>query len=139
MNSILENFTSELLWRLGLGLLSVIVTLVVPILANQARLYFLVLREEGAAQLGTERFNLVWGFTEAMIRSAEQQLGLETNAQKKEFVVNAVYTFAHTQGWPLTREQVDDFVEGVFNAVKPSLKDPNPYLLAPPTTFTPAG
>ncbi len=137
MESILDQFTAELLWRLGLGLLSLIVTLVVPILANQARLYFLVIREKAAIQLGTERFNLVWGFAEAMIRSAEQQLGLETNAQKKEFVVNAVYAFAHTQGWSLTREQVDDFVEGVFNAVKPSLKDG--YLLASPATFTPVG
>lgn len=123
MENISNLLTPELLWRLGLGLLSLVTAVVLPVLANQARYYFLALREKVAAELGSERFNLVWNFCETMIRAAEQQIGLETNAQKKEFVVTAVYKFAQSQSWPLTYEQVDNLVEGVFNAVKPSLED----------------
>lgn len=118
----MENFfTPELLWQLGLGILSLVISAVLPLLANQLRHYLLQLRDKAEAEIGSERFNLIWNFTETMIRAAEQHLGLETNAAKKTYVVDAVYTFATAQGWPLTHEQIDDIVEGVFNAIKPSL------------------
>lgn len=124
MESFLELFTAEVIWRLAIGLASIVVSIVLPIITNQVRYYLLELRAKAIAKMGSERFNLVWNYAETMIRAAEQQMGLETNAQKNAFVDKVVYEFAQAQGWALTHEQVDDFVEGVFNAVKHSLKDP---------------
>ena len=124
MENFLDAFTSEVIFRLAIGLASVVVAIVLPILANQVRYYLLELRAKVEAELGSERFHLVWGYAETMVRAAEQQTGLDTNAKKNAFVDKVVYEFAQAHGWPLTHEQVDDFVEGVFNAIKPSLKAP---------------
>lgn len=66
------------------------------------------------AEIGERWWKLLREGAETLIHAAEQITGIDTNEEKKDFVLNQLVLLAEAWKVPLTREQIGYIVEGVY-------------------------
>lgn len=73
-----------------------------------------VLKEKLRAEMGPKWWNLVETAASTLINAAEQVTGIDTNDEKKAFVLDQLEKLVIAWNIPLTKEQLDAIIEGVY-------------------------
>ncbi len=103
--------------------------LVIPILAGilvyYLKGYLEVLGEKAGEQIGADKLDTLLLFVEMTIRAAAQAVDLDTDDKRKDYVVAQVVNLVVELGLPLSEEQVDDLIEGIYNRIKEEVNKPS--------------
>jgi hypothetical protein len=105
----------------GVSALVILLPVVIAILSYYLKGYLQELKKRVEGEVGKERLDQVLELTELLIRAAEQLTGLETDEAKKDYVTKELTELVADLGLPLTPEQIDAIIEGVYQGLK------NPY------------
>ena len=120
----LEDLINELPVRLALFAL--------PLLATIAVFYWrrfqTAATEEVEARVGETQFHLLENWARSFILAAEQITGIDTNEEKKNFVLDALDGMARQLNIPVTRATLSVLIEGTLKLLKVEV-------LNPPITF----
>ena len=102
--------------------------LVLPILASivvyYLKGYVQILGVKANEEIGTERLTQLMWFADLIVRSAEQVVGLEGDEAKKDYALGKIKTLRDEYGLPLSDDQLDDLIEGIYNGIKDEIKKP---------------
>lgn len=100
--------------------------LVFPVLAGiiayYLRTYLMSLGEKVSGEIGQAKYDMIVQWAEIMIRAAEQATGLEGDEAKKAYVFEELNTIVDQVGIPISDDQLDALIEGVYNAIKDKVK-----------------
>lgn len=100
-----------------IGILIILTGLVVYF----ARKYFPILQARIETEIGSKNWETIKSMARTFILAAEQvaeQMGLDTGAKKKAFVVDKLVELAAWSNILVTREQIETLVEGVLKEIK---------------------
>lgn len=104
--------------------------LIIPVLTAIAlrylNQYLTLLGDKVEGEIGRDKYYLLYQFVETVIRAAEQITGLEGDEAKKEYVFNRLRGYADDLGLSISDEQLDALIEGIYHAIKGSLKETRP-------------
>ena len=102
--------------------------LVLPVLASivvyYLKGYVQILGVKANEEIGTERLTQLMWFANLIVRSAEQVVGLEGDEAKKDYALGRLKVLRDEYGLPLSDDQLDDMIEGIYNGIKDEIKKP---------------
>jgi hypothetical protein len=113
----------------GVSALVILLPVVIAILSYYLKGYLQELKKRVEGEVGKERLDQVLELTELLIRAAEQLTGLETDEAKKDYVTKELTELVADLGLPLTPEQIDAIIEGVYQGLKNPYKTDEPSKL----------
>ena len=103
--------------------------MVLPILASivvyYLKGYVQILGVKANEEIGTERLTQLMWFADLIVRSAEQVVGLEGDEAKKDYVLGKLKVLRDEYGLPLSDDQLDDIIEGIYNGIRDEIKKPS--------------
>lgn len=103
-----------------------ILPVIAGILAQYLRLYLGKLQEKVENEIGESNLHLILYYVETLIRAAEQQLGLEGDEAKKQFVFQHLRELADYLSFDISDTQLDAMIEGVYNRIKEEFSSDDP-------------
>lgn len=116
----IESLLQELPVRLALYAL--------PVLAAVVVFYWRKLQiaatEEAKARIGESQFHMLESWARSFILAAEQITGIDTNEEKKAFVLDSLDSIAIQLNIPISRAVLDVMIEGTLKLLKVEVLDP---------------
>ena len=113
----------------GVSALVILLPVVVAILSYYLRGLMLELKKRAENEVGESKVSRILEIAELLIRAAEQITGLETDEAKKDYVTKQLQVAVDDLNLPLTPEQLDAIIEGIYQGLKNPYKDDMPSKL----------
>lgn len=107
----------------GVSALVILLPVVVAILSYYLRGLMLELKKKAESEVGESKVSRMLEIAELLVRAAEQITGLETDEAKKDYVTKQLQVAVDDLNLPLTPEQLDAIIEGIYQGLKNPFKD----------------
>ena len=94
--------------------------ILLPIIAGAAvnvwRKHAAAIEKRIEAEVGEKWWNLIETATVTLVNAAEQVSGIDTNEEKKAFVLSQLVSLTNLWNIPLSEAQLDAIIEGVYKS-----------------------
>lgn len=102
--------------QLAVGMAVILIPIIAGYAARIWQLNAAAIEKRIQAEIGEKWWNLAETAANTLIHAAEQTSGIDTNEEKKAFVLDQLDELAQAWNIPFSREQLSAIIEGVYKS-----------------------